>query len=72
MPGDEVVVPAAVANAVPGAGRYRFDATRDARGRYAFVYAPAGRPFSVRMDKLSGGVVRAWWFDPRTGAATRG
>ncbi len=71
VPDDDVVVPAAVTNAVPGAGRYRFVATRDERGRYAFVYAPAGRPFSVRMDKISGAVVRAWWFDPRTGAATR-
>jgi hypothetical protein len=71
VPDDGVLAPAAVTNAVPGAGRYRFAATRDAHGRYAFVYAPAGRPFGVRMDKLSGPVVRAWWFDPRTGAATR-
>jgi hypothetical protein len=39
--------------------------------RYAFVYAPVGRSFSVRFDKLVGSTLRAWWFDPRTGAATR-
>jgi hypothetical protein len=34
------------------------------------VYAPIGRPFNIRMEKLSGGKVRAWWFDPRTGKAS--
>jgi hypothetical protein len=71
IPDDSLIVPAAVATAVPGAGRYRYVATRDERGRYAFVYAPVGRSFSVRFDKLVGSTLRAWWFDPRTGAATR-
>jgi hypothetical protein len=56
---------------MPGAGRYRFTATRDEAGSYAMVYAPMGRPFQVRMDKVSGSAVVAWWFNPRTGAATR-
>ena len=43
-----------VASAVPGAGRYRFVATRDADGSYAMVYAPVGRKFRVRMDKIAG------------------
>jgi hypothetical protein len=60
-----------VKTAVPGAGRYRFVATRDERGCYAFIYAPVGRAFSVHMEKISGAPVVAWWFDPRTGAATR-
>ncbi|MBE7499435.1 MAG: DUF4038 domain-containing protein [Verrucomicrobiales bacterium] len=34
---------------------------------YAMVYTPTGRPFRVRLDKLSGREVQAWWFDPRTG-----
>jgi hypothetical protein len=34
------------------------------------VYAPIGRAFSVRMSKITGGSVNAWWFDPRTGIAT--
>jgi hypothetical protein len=34
------------------------------------VYAPVGRSFSVRMDRIHGGRVKAWWFDPRTGEST--
>ena len=35
------------------------------------VYAPVGRPFSVRMDAITGPAGQgAWWFNPRTGAAT--
>ena len=33
------------------------------------VYVPVGRKFKVRMDKISGTKVRAWWFNPRTGSA---
>lgn len=53
----------------PSAGSKRVQATRDARGRYAFVYAPTGRPFAVHMDKLTGGTVKGWWYSPRTGEA---
>ncbi len=70
IPDDEVIVPAQVATAVPGAGRYRFSATRDSEGGFAMVYAPVGRAFRVRMDKVAGGTVRAWWYNPRTGEAT--
>jgi hypothetical protein len=70
IPDPDVIVPSVVPTSVPGAGRYQFVATRDADGTYAMVYAPIGRAFSVRMSKISGGTVRAWWFDPRTGAAT--
>jgi hypothetical protein len=34
---------------------------------YALIYTPAGRPFRVRLDQLTGKQVKAWWFDPRTG-----
>jgi hypothetical protein len=34
------------------------------------VYAPLGRKFKVRMDKITGPTVQAWWFNPRTGQAT--
>jgi hypothetical protein len=34
---------------------------------YALVYTPTGKPFRVRLDKLNGREVQAWWFDPRTG-----
>ena len=43
---------------VPGAGRYRFVATRDAEGSYAMVYAPIGRAFKVRMDVIKGAKVK--------------
>ena len=70
IPDNDVIVPGEVTTSVPGAGAYRFVATRDSDGSYAMVYAPIGRAFSVRMDKVSGGNVNAWWFDPRTGKAT--
>jgi hypothetical protein len=70
LPDDSVIVTAAVATAVPGAGRYRFAATRDSTGSYALIYAPVGRSFRVQMSKVSGETVKGWWFDPRTGEAT--
>ena len=71
VPDDSVIVTASVASAVPGAGRYRFSATRDENGSFAMVYAPIGRKFSVRMDKISGSKIVAWWFNPRSGEAKR-
>jgi hypothetical protein len=70
IPDDSVIVPAEVTTSVPGAGRYRFVATRDTGGSYAMVYAPIGRRFRVRMDKVSGVTVKAWWYNPRNGQAT--
>ncbi len=70
IPDDTVIVPADPTSAVPGAGAKRYVATRDAAGSYAMVYVPTGRPFKVKMDKLSGGKVKAWWFNPRDGKAT--
>lgn len=70
VPDPDIVVTDRVPTSVPGEGRYRFVATRDADGSYAMVYAPVGRPFSVRMSAISGSRVKAWWFNPRTGAAT--
>jgi hypothetical protein len=70
VPDDTILVTGRVATSVPGAGRYRYVATRDEKGRYAMVYAPAGRPFAVRMSAITGPRVKAWWFDPRDGNAT--
>lgn len=70
MPDDSVIAESTVRTAVPGAGRYRFVATRDRDGSYAMVYAPVGRTFSVQMDRISGPRVKAWWYNPRTGAAS--
>lgn len=70
VPDDSVIVTDRVPTSVPGAGRYRFVATRDQDGSYAMVYVPVGRKFKVHMDKITGPKVQAWWFNPRTGEAT--
>jgi hypothetical protein len=70
IPDDSVIVPGTPETSVPGAGLKRFVATRDAQGSFAMVYVPTGRAFKVRMDKISGGKVKAWWFNPRNGEAS--
>jgi hypothetical protein len=70
VPDDSVIVESRVPTAMPGAGRYRFVATRDSAGSYAMVYAPVGRAFEVRMEKVNGPKVKAWWYNPRSGKAT--
>lgn len=70
IPDDSILVTDRVPTSVPGAGRYRFVATRDTDGTYAMVYAPIGRSFKVRMDAIKGAKVKAWWFNPRDGKAT--
>ncbi len=69
VPDQSVIVTDTVPTSVPGAGRYFFAATRTANGSCAMVYVPAGRKFSVQMDKLTGAKVKAWWFNPRDGSA---
>jgi hypothetical protein len=69
IPDESVIATDRVPTSVPGAGRYRFAATRDESGSFAMVYAPVGRKFSVRMDKIAGAKVKAWWFNPRDGSA---
>jgi hypothetical protein len=70
VPDQDVLVTGRVPTSMPGAGRYQFVATRDLDGSYAMVYAPVSRPFTVRMSKISGSQVRAWWFNPRDGSST--
>ncbi len=36
-------------------------------GSWAFVYSPAGAPFTVQLSKLRGSAIAVEWFDPRTG-----
>ena len=67
VPDDSIIVPAEVTTSVPGAGTRRYATTRDTDRTYAMVYAPVGRAFSVKMDVIRGGKVKAWWFNPRTG-----
>ncbi len=71
IPDDSLIVPDRVVTSVPGAGRYRFVATRDLEGTYAMVYAPVGRSFQVRTEALKAKELTAWWFNPRDGQANR-
>lgn len=71
IPDDSLIVTSSPPTAVPGAGRYRFVATRCSDGSYLMVYAPVGRTFRVQLDSLSGDQAVAWWYDPRTGEAQR-
>jgi hypothetical protein len=68
IPDDSMIKPDRVSTSVPGAGRARFVATRDSAGANALVYVPLGRNFAVRLDKLSGDRIKAWWFNPRDGS----
>ena len=38
---------------------------------YAMVYVPNGKPVTVRTGIVQGDRLVAWWYDPRTGEATR-
>lgn len=69
IPAPDLIVPERVETSIPGAGRGRLVATRDAEGTFGMVYVPVGRPFTVRLDFLKGDRAKAWWFDPRTGRA---
>jgi len=40
-------------------------------GAYAFVYLPSGGSVEVDLTLLSGTELRAWWYDPRTGKASK-
>lgn len=53
----------------PGVGAGHARACRGSDGGYAMVYLPEPRPVSVRLDAIAGERARAWWYDPRTGAA---
>ena len=48
------------------------DRIQATRGRdYAFVYSASGRPFTVNMGKISGTILNAAWYNPRTGEAEK-
>jgi hypothetical protein len=47
----------------------RIQATRGSDGSYAFIYTAAGRPVNVHMDKNSGQMAKAYWYNPRNGSA---
>jgi hypothetical protein len=37
---------------------------------YAFIYSAQGRKIKLNLGKISGQRIKAWWFNPRNGAAT--
>ncbi len=49
----------------------RLEATRGKRGDYALIYSANGRPVPVRMSRLAGPAMTAYWYDPRTGKWAR-
>jgi len=71
IPDNSIIIADDVPTSVPGAGQYRFVATRDSEGTYAMVYAPVGRSFTVKMDAVRSAEVTAWWYNPRNGEATK-
>lgn len=71
IPDMSVIVQAEPPTSVPGAGLKRFAATRDAERTYAMVYAPVGRPFTVRPGTIKGAQVVAWWYNPRNGESKK-
>lgn len=55
---------------IAGENGVRYDYVIASRGEsYAFVYTYTGRPFEIRMGRIRGEAVRAWWYDPRSGDA---
>lgn len=47
-------------------------ATRDEASSYAFIYLPQNKPVRIDLSKISGSSKNVWWYDPRSGAATKG
>ena len=47
-------------------------ATRDENGSFAMIYLPQNIPVKIDVSKISGNTKNVWWFDVRTGKATKG
>jgi len=46
----------------------RYQRVAATRGRdYALLYTYTGRIIQVQLEKISGSILKAYWFDPRTG-----
>jgi hypothetical protein len=50
-----------------GDGERHIQASRAVDGGFVLAYLPLGDPVAVSMDRVAGPVVRAHWYDPRTG-----
>ena len=69
IPAPDLIVESIVPTSIPGAGRYRFAATRDQDASFAMIYVPTGRRFSIHTAKLKAKKIKAWWYNPRNGKA---
>jgi hypothetical protein len=47
-------------------------ATRDEQHYYAMIYLPQNKSVNINLSKIYGESKNVWWFDPRTGLATKG
>jgi hypothetical protein len=50
-----------------GQGSDRVVAARAEDGSFVIAYLPTGKAVRLKMGKLSGKSVKAWWYDPREG-----
>lgn len=48
--------------------KYQMAAIADDRS-FALIYTPYGKEISVDLNRISGAIVKAWWFNPRDGRA---
>jgi len=55
----------------PGTGADHVRAARAVDGSFLFVYLPSGNPVRVKLDKIPGKKVNAFWFDPRENRAVK-
>ncbi len=50
----------------------KYDRVLVTRGNdYLFAYIYTGRDFTLKMGNITGKKVKAWWYNPRTGKATK-
>lgn len=69
-PDADLLAPGGNAAIFPGNGEQRIIATRAEDRSWAMVYVPVGRDITIRAGSVSGETMKAWLFDPRSGAAT--
>jgi hypothetical protein len=53
----------------PGEAGQHIQATMDQNGSYGLIYTPVQQSIKVRMDKLSGPLIKASWYDPGHGCS---
>ena len=50
-----------------GKGDRHIQAASDEQGRFLMAYLPQGGSITIDLSKLTGEILRAYWFDPRNG-----